>query len=41
MFITSDESFNVGGISRTPRELSGGTLPFMIHRDGPSPSFLV
>ena len=41
MFITSEESFNVGGISRTPRESSEGTLLFMIHRDGLSLSFLV
>ena len=41
MFISSNESFNVGGISRTPQESFGGTLPFMIHRDGPNSSFLV
>ena len=41
MFVSLDKSFNVGGISRTPRESFGGTLPFMIHRGGPSPSFLV
>ena len=34
MFITSNESFNAGGTFRTPRELSGGKLPFMIHSDG-------
>ncbi|KAL0015291.1 hypothetical protein SO802_002360 [Lithocarpus litseifolius] len=32
MLVYSNESFNVGGISETSRESSGGTLPFMIHR---------
>ena len=41
MFVSSDESFNVGGISRTPWESFGGTLPFMIHKGRPSSSFLV
>ena len=41
MFISLDESFNVGGVSRTPWESSRGTLPFMIHRDRLSSSFLV
>ena len=41
MFVSLDESFNVGGISRTPWESFGGTLQFMIHRGGPSPTFLV
>ena len=41
MFVSSDESFNVGGISKTPRESFGGTLPFMIHKGRPSSSFLV
>ena len=41
MFVSLDKSFNVGDISRTSWESSEGTLPFMIHRGGPSPSFLV
>ena len=41
MFVSLDKSFNVGDISRTSWESSGGTLPSMIHRGGPSPSFLV